>query len=131
MEDYIPILIVAAVMLIKLFSPDKKKQSQPSSENFPELPELSDLFPDLATMPEEKDERREEKVIPAFEPLGAIPIVEGGLMTDTEQRLAQMRTEVISDKVPKEKPKRIEILEDFEIQKAIIYHEILQPKYLE
>jgi hypothetical protein len=131
MEDYIPILIVAVVMLIKLFSPDKKKQSQPSSENFPELPELSDLFPDLATAPEEENERQEEKIIPAFEPLGATPIVEGGHTTDAEQRLAQMRTEAISDKVPKEKPKRIEILEDFEIRKAIIYHEILQPKYLE
>lgn len=130
MEDYIPILIVAVVMLIKLFSP-KKEQSQRSPENFPELPELSDLFPELATTPEEKDERREEKVIPAFEPLGTIPLVEGGHTTDSEQRLAQMRTEAINDKIPKESPKRIEILEDFEIRKAIIYHEILQPKYLE
>ncbi|MDR2448610.1 MAG: hypothetical protein LBD52_01460 [Prevotellaceae bacterium] len=130
MEDYIPILIVAVVMLAKLFSP-KKKQSQHSPENFPELPELSDLFPDFATRPEEKDERQGKKVIPALEPLGTIPLVEGGHTTDSEQRLAQMRTEAISDKVPKEKPKGIEILEDFEIRKAIIYHEILQPKYLE
>jgi hypothetical protein len=129
MEDYIPILIVAGVMLIKLFSPNKKKQPQPTSENFPELPDLSDLFPDLVTTPEE-ERQEEEKVIPAFEHLGAIPIVEGGRTTDTEQKLAQMR-EAASEKVPKEKPQKGEILEEFDIRKAIIYHEILQPKYLE
>jgi hypothetical protein len=130
MEDYIPILIVAAVMLIKLFSPDKKKQPQHPSENFPELPELSDLFPDL-TAPEKEEERQEEKVMPAFEALGAIPVVEGGRTTDAEQTLAYMRKEAASDKVPKEPPKKVEMLEDFDIRKAIIYYEILQPKYLE
>jgi hypothetical protein len=130
MEDYIPILIVAAVALIKLFSPNKKKQSPPSPENFPELPELSDLFPDFVTISEEK-ERQEEKAVPAFEPLGAIPLVEGGRTTDTEQKLAQMRKETAHDNVPKEIQKGTGLLEDFEIQKAIIYHEILQPKYLE
>jgi hypothetical protein len=132
MEDYIPILIVAVVMLIKLFSPNKKKQSQHTSENFPELPELSDLFPDLVTTPEEEEARQEEKkVFPAFEPLRAMPLAEGGRTTDVEQKLAQLRNEMESDKVPKEKPKRSELLEEFDIQKAIIYHEILQPKYLE
>jgi hypothetical protein len=63
--------------------------------------------------------------------LGAIPLVEGGRITDVEQKLAQLRKEEESDKVPKETQKGIGLLEDFEIQKAIIYHEILQPKYLE
>ena len=130
MEDYIPILVVAVVALIKLFSPGKKQQSQQPSENFPELPELSDLFPDFVTTPE-KEARQEEKVIPAFEPLGAVPLIEGGRTTDSAQKLEQMRDEVTSDKVPKEKPERVGISEDFEIRKAIIYHEILQPKYLE
>ncbi|MDR3181005.1 MAG: hypothetical protein LBT61_03635 [Prevotellaceae bacterium] len=129
MEDYIPILIVAAVALIKLFSPNKKQQSQQAPENFPELPELSDLFPELVTP--QREVRQEEKVMPAFEPLGAIPSVEGGRTTDSEQKLAQMRKEVTTDKVPKEKPERLGILEDFDIRKAIIYHEILQPKYIE
>jgi hypothetical protein len=128
MEDYIPILIVAVVMLVKLFSPNKGKQPQPASENFPELPDLSDLFPDLVTTPDE-ERQEEKKVIPAFEPLGALPIVEGGRTADTEQKLAQLR-EAASEKVPKEKPKKGEIFEEFDIRKAIIYHEILQPKYL-
>jgi hypothetical protein len=130
MEDYIPILVVAVVALIKLFSSGKKQQSQPPPENFPELPELSDLFPDFVTTPE-KEARQEEKVIPAFKPLGAVPLIEGGRTIDSAQKLEQMREEVTSDKVPKEKPERVGILEDFEIRKAIIYHEILQPKYLE
>jgi hypothetical protein len=131
MEDYIPILIVAAVMLVKLFSPNKKKQPQHPSENFPELPELSDLFPDLIPAPEKEEVRQEGKGIPAFEPLGTIPLVEGGYATDAERMLEHMRKEATNDKVPKEEPKRVEILEDFDIRKAIIYHEILQPKYLE
>jgi hypothetical protein len=129
MEDYIPILVVAVVMLIKLFSPNKGKQSRETAENFPELPELSDLFPDLITIPEE-EKQEAQKVMPAFEPLGAIPLVEGGRATGSERTLEQMRT-VTSDKVPKEAQKRVEIVEDFDIRKAIIYHEILQPKYLE
>jgi hypothetical protein len=131
MEDYIPILVVAVAMLIKLFSPNKKKQPQPQSENFPELPELSDLFPEFVPTPEKEERQEKTTMHTAFEPLGAIPLMEGGRTTDSEQKLAQMRKEAESDKVPKEKPKRIGLLEDFDIQKAIIYHEILQPKYLE
>jgi hypothetical protein len=120
MEDYIPILVIVAAMVIQLFSSNKKKQAQRHAENFPELPGLPDIFPDLVTTPE-----------PVPEPLAAAPVVEGGRATDAERILEHMRKESASDKVPKEEQKRAEIPEDFDIRKAIIYHEILQPKYLE
>ncbi|MDR3184361.1 MAG: hypothetical protein LBT49_03045 [Prevotellaceae bacterium] len=130
MEDYIPILIVAAAMVIKLFSSGKKNQSQHPAENFPELPELSDLFPDLVPPPETK-QQEERKAMPVFEPLGAAPSVEGGRTTDSERTLEHLRKKTTSDKVPKEEPAGVEILEGFDIRKAIIYNEILQPKYIE
>jgi hypothetical protein len=129
MEKYIPILIVAVTLVLKLFFPNKKRQPQDTAENFPELPGLPDLFPDLVTAPE-VEKQEEMKMTPAFESLGAVPLVEGGRDTGSERMLEQMRT-VTSDKIPKEAQKRIEILDDFDIRKAIIYHEILQPKYLE
>jgi hypothetical protein len=130
MGDYIPILVVLVAMVIQLFSSNKKKQSQRPSETVPGLPDLSDLFPDFVTIPEE-EKQEEKKVIPVVESLGVAPLVEGGRTTDAERTLEYMRKATTSDKIPKEEEKRFEILEDFDIRKAIIYHEILQPKYLE
>ncbi|MDR2854446.1 MAG: hypothetical protein LBV31_04000 [Prevotellaceae bacterium] len=125
MEEYLPLIITMAIVLVKFCMPSKKSAER-TTERRPAIPGFPDFFPELNT---EDDE--EQTAAPIIEPLSTIPVVEGGRITDSDQKLVALRKTAQNDKVPEQIPEKPDIMIDFELRKAIIYSEILRPKYLE
>jgi hypothetical protein len=149
MEELIPILIAAGALVLQYLVSDKKKKKQQSQQTMSEnFPDFSEMFPFLGKDDDEKAEETvtiedmvKEYISPVelpepklrYMPLGAAPEIEGGRLTKSDKLLEDMRgrVEPIEPEVKNSEHENDEPLKDFDIRKAIIYNEILQPKFKE
>jgi hypothetical protein len=132
MEQYLPLLIAAGVLLLRLFAPNKKKPQSQRTAPMPSFPDLSDIFP-IPTQQPDKQAEEFRKPEPALTTkyLDEIPNVEGGRIADSEQKLKSMRQAVNVETSPEYNAEKQTLITDFDIRHAVIYSEILHPKYLE
>ncbi|MDR3236322.1 MAG: hypothetical protein LBT48_06305 [Prevotellaceae bacterium] len=132
MEEYLPLLIAAGILLLRLFASNKKKPQSQRTAPMPSFPDLSDIFPIPAQQPDKKaEEFRKPEPVLITEYLDEVPEIEGGRVADSEQKLQAMRQPKEVEIPENQSLKRHPLIADFDIPHAIIYSEILHPKYLE
>jgi hypothetical protein len=147
MEDYIFLIIAVLISIFAAINKNKKKEGnkilqnirEPEPENF-----MMDLFPeddfldeDFVQEPLRKEPLKIREPLIAPSPL----LVPGNYKSTFKSTLPDRSVKSIQSSFKKETPPKNEetfvgeetsgILEDFSLRKAIIYSEILKPKYLQ